>query len=63
MATLQFLGGTGTVTGSKFLVRHRPGTIHLVHGKPAASEALAGTLRERYGHVVHVPCYLEKVTP
>jgi metallo-beta-lactamase family protein len=35
--------------------------VHLVHGEPAAMEALSGEIRERLGLQVHVPRYLEKV--
>ncbi len=39
---------------------HRPGTVHLVHGEPAASAALAERLREEARLRVHIPKYLEK---
>jgi metallo-beta-lactamase family protein len=39
----------------------RPRSIHLVHGEPAAIEALAGGIRDRFGISPHVPRYLEEV--
>jgi len=39
----------------------RPGRVHLVHGEPAARDALAARLRETFEFDVHCPEYLEKV--
>jgi predicted metal-dependent RNase len=66
------MGATRTVTGSKFLrdeimkwLADSPDAprkaVHLVHGEPSAIDALAATLRDKRGHDVHVPEYMEKV--
>lgn len=39
----------------------RPGQVHLVHGEPDARDALAVSIRERFGLPVHCPSYLDKV--
>jgi metallo-beta-lactamase family protein len=39
----------------------RPGRVHLVHGEPAARDALASSIRERLGLDVHCPDYLDTV--
>jgi metallo-beta-lactamase family protein len=41
--------------------RTAPGEIHLVHGEPDASEALADRIEEQTGTRPHIPCHLEKV--
>lgn len=38
----------------------RPKHVHLVHGEPDARDALAETIRERFGYKVHTPQYLER---
>ncbi len=37
-----------------------PKTVHLVHGEPRATEALAGLLREKQGLRVEIPQYLDE---
>jgi metallo-beta-lactamase family protein len=38
-----------------------PSTTYIVHGEPAAQDALAATIRDRLGWRVHVPEYLEQI--
>jgi metallo-beta-lactamase family protein len=38
----------------------RPGRVHLVHGEPDARDALAASIRERFGLDVHRPDYLDR---
>src|SRR5687767_6096218 len=38
-----------------------PKTVFTTHGEPAAAEAMAGHIRERFGWEVHVPSYGESV--
>ena len=39
----------------------RPGRVHLVHGEPGARDALAASIRERFGLTVNCPHYLDTV--
>jgi len=39
----------------------RPGRVHLVHGEPGARDALAASIRERFGLAVNCPHYLDTV--
>ena len=39
----------------------RPGRVHLVHGEPDARDALAVSIREKFGLDVNCPDYLDKV--
>ena len=40
---------------------HRPETVHVVHGEPAAARALADGIREQFDCAVSVPRYGERV--
>ena len=72
---LTFLGGAGTVTGSKFLLRAAgrkippwlghfrspPRRTFITHGEPEASDALRRRIEETLGWPAAVPEHAERI--
>ncbi len=61
MTTIEFLGGVGTVTGSKILVEAGAGRLLVDCGLYQGLEELARRIREELGWEVTVPACRDRV--
>ena len=58
---LKFLGATGTVTGSKYLIEHNQTKVFITHGEAHSANEFKTQLEDKLNLYVEIPGYLDEV--